>query len=563
MSNYAGYLKKLIKEKLLKSRIVCELRAEHSYRKWLRSREKRKEKGTIPEAGKERPLFSVILLSGNKTGGRWSRTRDSVLRQTCRAYECISEADLASAAARAAGTYFIIPEEGALLDAELLRRFSELLAEKPELDLIYCDEDRYVVNGALRCRPFFKPDWSPDLIWSVPFVGCSAAFRGDTVKKILREKEMTADFAGEAGRYAFLLKFLGVTENRRIGHVPEILCHIPGRPGKTVFDPSAGEDGEACCMAAEKRIRRENLDARMERIPGIDRFRIVYGTWRNPLVSIIIPSKDHPEMLGQCVRSIRELTDYKNYEILVVDNGSSPENEIQIRRLLEECGAVYLYAKETFNFSRMCNRGAAAAKGEYFLFLNDDIRIIQPDWLRRMLGQAMQPHTGAVGAKLLYPDSGLIQHAGVSNTEDGPCHSFMMGREDFAYYYPYHKLNYNCLAVTGACLMVERRKFLEAGGFDESYPVAYNDVKLCFSLHRAGYYQVVRNDAAAYHYESYSRGLDALDEQKQKRLREELERLFRDYPEFRGKDPFLNPNLTHCSYTLSLRTGGPWNEQKS
>ncbi|MBR3007085.1 MAG: glycosyltransferase, partial [Stomatobaculum sp.] len=536
------------------SRRFCSIRSNLAYRRWLKTEQHLQPPADAALSGKsETPLFSVIIYSGNSGRRALDHSLESVRNQKFTGYEYHLVTDQEPLPEAVAGEFLVFLEGGMLMAPDMLRRFSETLKENPEFDMVYCDEDRISFRTGTRSHPFFKPDWSPDLNWSLPYVGCAAAYRSSLVKKAgLPEKVF-----GEAEQYAFLFRFLEYTGHHRIGHIPEVLCHSNVKKGADVFSSERPETAEACRRAAEDHIRRSGQEARMEPVPGTDRFRIVYGTGEQPLVSVIIPSKDHPEMLGQCVRSIRELTGYKNYEILVVDNGSSPENEARIRELLTENGAGYIYRKEEFNFSRMCNRGAESARGEYLLFLNDDIKIIQPDWMDRMLGQAMQPHTGAVGAKLLYPDSGLIQHAGVSNTQDGPCHSFMMGREDFAYYYPYLKLNYNCLAVTGACLMVGRKKFEEAGRFDESYPVAYNDVKLCFSLFKAGYFQVVRNDTAAYHYESYSRGLDALDEQKQARLRMELSRLFRDFPELQGKDPFLNPNLKCFSYALELRTGRP------
>ena len=552
--SYAGFVKNLIRDKLLRSRRFCSIRSNLAYRRWLKTEQHLQPPADASLSEKpETPLFSVIIYSGNSGRRALDHSLESVRNQKFTGYEYHVVTDQEPLPEAVAGEFLVFLEGGTLMAPDMLRRYAETLGEHPELDMVYCDEDRISLLTGIRSHPFFKPDWSPDLYWSLPCVGCTAAYRSAPAKKAgLPEKAF-----GEAEQYAYLLRFLEYTSHHRIGHVPEILCHSTAGKGSDVFASQRSETAEACCRAAEDHIRRSGLEARMEPVPGMDRFRIVYGTGDQPLVSVIIPSKDHPEMLGQCVRSICGLTGYKNYEILVVDNGSSPDNEARIRELLAENGAEYIYRKEEFNFSRMCNRGAEAAHGEYLLFLNDDIKIIQPDWMERMLGQAMQPHTGAVGAKLLYPESGLIQHAGVSNTQDGPCHSFMMGREDFAYYYPYHKLNYNCLAVTGACLMVEKRKFDEAGRFDESYPVAYNDVKLCFSLFKAGYFQVVRNDTVAYHYESYSRGLDALDEQKQARLKMELGRLFRDFPELQGKDPFLNPNLKRFSCVLELRTGRP------
>ena len=281
---------------------------------------------------------------------------------------------------------------------------------------------------------------------------------------------------------------------------------------------------------------------------------MVYEVTGQPLVSIIIPSKDHPEVLRQCIDSIREFTRYSHYEILVVDNGSSEENRRDIGEYLAAAGARYIYEKAEFNFSKMCNTGAACAHGEYLLFLNDDIEIFQPEWLERMLGQAQQPHTGAVGAKLFYPFTTTIQHTGVANLRtEGPVHSLMTCEDSVPYYLGWNWIDRDVIAVTGACLLLAADKFRQAGGFDEDLAVAYNDVKLCFALHRMGYYNVVRNDVVAYHHESLSRGTDQEDDSKLIRMYDERQAVYAVFPELRGKDPFLNENL-HCyAPVLDLR----------
>lgn len=191
----------------------------------------------------------------------------------------------------------------------------------------------------------------------------------------------------------------------------------------------------------------------------------------------------------------------------------------------------------------MCNIGAEIAKGEYLLFLNDDIEIIEGNWLGNMLGQACLKHSGAVGAKLLYPDTTLIQHCGVINLPVGPCHSF--SHMDDATVYPFcrNRLEYNYIAVTAACLCVNKDKFNEINGFDEELAVAYNDVDLCFKLYEHGYYNSVRNDAVLYHHESISRGIDTDDPEKYKRLIKERDLLYSKHSNLRNYDPFYNVNL--------------------
>ena len=177
------------------------------------------------------------------------------------------------------------------------------------------------------------------------------------------------------------------------------------------------------------------------------------------------------------------------------------------------------------------------------MFLNDDTEITEGGWLGAMLGQACLPYTGAVGAKLLYPEGTTIQHCGILNLPIGPCHALMPRDDSRRHSFCRNSLDYNYIAVTAACLCVSRKKFDDVGGFDESFDVAYNDIDLCFKLYEAGFYNTVRTDAVLFHHESVSRGHDIADPKKQQRLDSEKERLYNKLPSLRGKDPFYNRNL--------------------
>ena len=186
------------------------------------------------------------------------------------------------------------------------------------------------------------------------------------------------------------------------------------------------------------------------------------------MVSIVIPSKDNPGVLSTCIHSILEASTYRNFEIIVIDNGSSIKNKERIHLMLsqmqEECRFRYIYEPMEFNFSAMCNKGAALAKGDYILLLNDDIEIIQEDWLDKMLEKAMLPHVGAVGVKLLYPGSHTIQHAGITNIRLGPAHKLQFRDDRTDYYFLRNRLSFDVLGVTGACLMVKKNVYEAAGG---------------------------------------------------------------------------------------------------
>lgn len=450
----------------------------------------------------------------------------------------------------ATGDFIVFMDCDDVVESNALYEIAKKLNENPALDFIYSDEDKITEDGKIRHLPFFKPDWSPDLFLTMMYTNHLAAYR----TSIVREAGGLRTAYNGSQDYDFTLRFMERSDNSRVGHIAKVLYHWRERKESVAFAiESKNYAAEAARYAKEDYIRRNNLKAHLEYITGISQYRIIYEVVDNPLVSIIIPSKDHPDILRQCIDSIKEFTDYRNYEIIVVDNGSGDDNKCIIENYLSDIGAKYIYQKETFNFSKMCNAGAAQAEGQYLLFLNDDIEIFQPEWLERMLGQAQQKHAGAVGAKLFYPGTTKIQHAGVSNLKYGPDHNFMAKDDGIPYYFGWNRVDYNCIAVTGACLLIDKDKFVEVKGFDEKFPVAYNDVKLCFSLHGEGYYNVIRDDVVAYHHESLSRGNDILDDKKLIRLGKERMELLKDFPKLRGKDPYMNPNLHALSNGLDLK----------
>ncbi len=192
----------------------------------------------------------------------------------------------------------------------------------------------------------------------------------------------------------------------------------------------------------------------------------------------------------------------------------------------------------------MCNKGTEAAEGGILLFLNDDMEIISSGWLDLLARKAVLPYAGAVGAKLLYPESDKIQHAGITNLRVGPAHKLQFLSDEKVHYFGMNRGVHNMLAVTGACLMVKRKVFSEAGGFYEGLAVAFNDVDLCYTIYEKGYYNIVRNDVILYHHESLSRGKDGESEKKQLRLLKEKDILYERHQDIYGKDPFYHPYLT-------------------
>lgn len=416
------------------------------------------------------------------------------------------------------------------------------------LDFIYSDEDKLSEDGTKRRNPFFKPDWSPDTFMSLMYTCHLAVYR----KSLL--DELGGLRVGLEGSQDYDLVLRVMEKTNRIGHVPKILYHWREREESTANDISAKPYIiETTKKAKLEALERRGVKGHLEYIKDIVMFRVVYEVVGNPKVSIIIPSKDNYDILKQCLTSIRKETKYQNYEIIVVDNGSAEETHAKYTQMCKELDCKYHYAPMEFNFSKMCNIGAHLADGQFLLFLNDDIRVEGAEWLERMLGHAQQQHTGAVGCKLIYPNTNLIQHVGVVSFMVGPGHAFQRINDDLNCYWGRNKLEYNYSAVTGACLMIDRKKYDQVGGFSEQLPVAYNDIDLCFNLVEAGYYNVVRTDVRLYHYESVSRGYDAVSPEKAARQQREMKKLYDRHPEFKGYDPCYNPNLIGNSDNFSLR----------
>lgn len=552
-----------------------------NYHRWLRYQMDHKE---APVELKNTTRFSVVIPVYNTVTQQLEECFQSVLSQTYPNFELILVDDHSSwenvvpvlkrfetdprvkviyrernghisvatndGIAIATGDFVVFMDCDDVIEPDALYYFAKKLEENPELDFIYSDEDKITEDGKIRHQPFFKPEWSPDLFLNMMYTNHLATYRTSIIRQV---GGLRTSYNGSQD-YDFTLRFMEKSSNSRVGHVDKVLYHWRERKESVAFAmTSKNYASEAARHAKEDYIRRNGLDAHLEYIDGMSQYRMVYHVQGNPLVSIVIPSKDHPDILMRCVDSILEYTRYRNFEIVVVDNGSCEENRQRIDQYLQKIGGRYVYEEAPFNFSKMCNIGAANAKGEYLLFLNDDMEMFQPEWLQRMLGHAQQAHVGTVGAKLFYPETTLIQHTGVSNPSNGPLHSFMGLDDQYPYYFGWNRIDCDCIGVTGACLLLAREKFYQVGGFDEDLPVAYNDVKLCFALHKAGYYNVMRNDAFAYHYESLSRGSDHIDDEKLIRLSRERTGLFAQFRDLRERDPFMSSHLKHWSAGLEMR----------
>lgn len=423
------------------------------------------------------------------------------------------------------------------LSADALFHIVKRLNEDRRLDLLYSDEDK-VDSGRRHVEPFFKPDWSPDLLLSTNYLAHFSVFRRNLLAEV---GGFRSGFDGNRD-YDLVLRFTERTN--RIAHIPEVLCHLRqvSAPDMTIAESSQGSGQRAI----EDALRRRGLQGRVVTgTPG--KYSVQYQLRGNPLVSIIIPSKDRWRLLEECLRSVETRTDYARYEIIILDNGSTEPDTLKYLDAIARRWRVHR-CPGPFNFSAINNLGASLASGEYLLFLNNDTQVIRSDWLTAMLEQAQRREVGAVGAKLLYPD-GTIQHAGVVLGIGGVAgHAFKGLRlsENAPTYFNLADVVRNCSAVTGACMMVPRRVFAEVEGFDERFRVAFNDVDFCLRLRERGYLVVYTPLALLYHHESATRG-------RFHPLEDEELCLKRWGDVIRGGDPYYNGNLTLSREDWSLR----------
>lgn len=433
--------------------------------------------------------------------------------------------------------------------------FHSFFESHPDTDIAYCDEDIWMKNldkiediqvddASHRMCPWVKPMWSPETFLSFFYFGNMFAIRTEK----FRELEWLATDDYQMNLYDFMLK--ATEKASKISHIERVLFHkYFEAESKEILQERVMTEAELIgCSPVYDKIKQDALKRRGIQAHFVsdaeNRYSYpVYEVDEEDMVSIIIPSKDNVPVLEKCIQSIKMHTTYPNYEIIVIDNGSTQENKIQIEQLKDTYYFTYVYHPMPFNFSKMCNMGAQLAKGKLLLLLNDDMEVIQSDWLERMAGAAKQRNVGAVGAKLLYPDSTLIQHVGITNTVDGPGHKLKLMDDTKAYYYGHNKLIYDMIGVTAACMMVRKNVYLKIGGFYEGLKVAYNDVDFCFRLCKMKMRNVQRNDVVLYHHESLSRGDDMKDDKKMERLMQEKEHLYQRHPRLYMLDPYCGRSM--------------------
>lgn len=448
-----------------------------------------------------RPSFTVVVVTDDKS--RLRATLASLKAQIYAPGQVLlcgtNAARLASTDARVRclddipwmeldGDFVVFLRAGDTLSEDALYCFANSLNQDDKAELIYADEEHVDRGEAL---PFFKPAWSPDYLETFNYIGRAACFRVTLANRCERP----------ANHYDFVLRFAELA--RRIHHIEQVLLNCVQRDGKA--------EGEANRLALEGRLQRTGRSGQVEiGNPNFEYFRVKVDSRHQPLVSVIIPTAGQVvqhdgrelDLILNCVSQIRGRSSYKNVEIIVVDNDDLSAHQISE---LDRTGCrrtTFFEAK--FNVAKKLNLGAALATGEILLLLNDDIEILSPDWIERMLEQFEKPHVGVVGPKLLYRDL-TTQHVGVVHNSGNPDHvRRLYPRDDEGYFFSTCGVRNFC-AVTGACMMTRRSVYRTVGGYSEELAISYNDTDYCMKVQKLGLSIVYTPHAELIHFESQSR----------------------------------------------------------
>lgn len=446
-----------------------------------------------------------------------------------------------NAAARlATGDYLALADHDDVLAPHAVYWLAKT-AHETGAGFLYSDEALFTTDIRRPVTGHFKPDFAPDYLNCCNYICHLSAFR-----RTLFWQFGGLDSACDGSQDHDL--FLKLSELAPPVHIPKVLyywrVHAQSTSGGTAAKPYVAEAAKHAIAAHLTRIGAQGTVTN-----GLfpSTYKVEYALTREPLVSILIPSKDHIEDLDKTLTSIFEKTTYSNYEIIVIENNSEhPETFAYYDRLTAahaNC-RVARYPDTGFNFSAINNFGRKQAKGGYILLLNNDVEVQNGAWLTEMLSLGLQNGVGIVGAQLLYPD-GTLQHGGVITGLGGFAgHSHKYARANASGYMFRIATVQNFSAVTAACMLVRASVYDELNGLDEAFAVAFNDVDFCLRARAAGYRVVYTPYAVLTHYESKSRGLDEKDPTKRVRFDGERALLHNRYGDALLHDPYYNPNLT-------------------
>lgn len=406
------------------------------------------------------------------------------------------------------------------LDAEYM--IAKAIMEYPEIDVLYTDEDVLSPEGIYH-NPIYKPDYAPDYLKSMNYIGDCYVIRTSILNRILNEINPGITIAelqnGQVEKYAYDILLKCQEHSCVFYHIPRSLFH-------------------------RNKIRMSE-DVR----------RVKYEWKEQPLVSILIPNKDHIQELDICIQSIERLSNYRNYEYIIIENNSTDSQTFEYYKKIQNeiPNVTILYYKDGFNFAEINNYAAKYANGDYLLLLNNDTELIAPDSIWELLSYAMREDVGIVGARLYFPDN-TIQHAGVIVGYGGVAgHAFLGAGKEETGYQNRIICPQNYSAVTAACLMVSKKIYEEVGGMSEEYKVAFNDIDFCLKVREHGYLIVYNPYAEFYHYESKSRGIDNTTD-KMVRYQQEIQMFTEHWKTIlHSGDPYYNINLTLDKKDFSVK----------
>lgn len=454
-----------------------------------------------------------------------------------------------SAIAIATGEWIALLDHDDLLSEQALFWVAEAINQVPDVRLIYSDEDKIDADG-LRFGAYFKTDWNRPLFYSQNMISHLGVYHAALVR------EVGGFEVGMEGSqdYDLALRCIERIDDRQIHHIARVLYHWRVHLESTAMSSGAKPYAQ---MAGERALAahfaRRGVHASVERVQ--DSYRVRYALPEQPpLVSLIIPTRNGLELLRTCVQSILALTTYPHYEILIVDNGSDdPATLDWLAGMQRDQRVRVLRDDRPFNYSALNNGAAGQARGEVLGLLNNDLEVITPDWLDEMVSHALQPGTGAVGARLWYPNN-TLQHAGVIVGLGGVAgHAHVHMARQHGGYFGRASLLSAFSAVTAACLVIRKSIYDEVGGLNEvELEVAFNDVDFCLRVRELGYTNVLTPYAELYHYESATRGLDDTPE-KSARFKREVEYMRQRWAPLLHHDPAYSPNLSllHSDFSLS------------
>lgn len=523
----------------------------------------------VPMYNTNEIFFKELIESlENQTYSNWelcladgSETQNEVLKQYYESNEKIKykflnenkgiSENTNAAIDMATGEFIGFLDHDDLLSQDALFEVVKTINENIDNEFIYSDEDKIDQTGE-RFEPYFKPDYSPETLECNNYITHFVVVKKDLIDKV---GMLDSEFNG-AQDFDFVLR---ATYNaKRVAHISKILYHWRVHKSSTAnaadAKPYAYEAGQRAVEAYIKKTGRKGTAENGQDVPGI--YKIKYEIQGNPKVSILIPNKDNANLLKTCIDSILKLTTYKNYEIVVIENNSEKKETLEYYSEISKNEKVRIINSgiKEFNYSKIINFGVRNVEGDFILQLNNDTKVLNPDWLELMVGYAQNKEIGAVGARLYYEDK-TIQHAGIIVGLSGIAGNMLVNL-------PYGKHAYfgreaatrNVAAVTGACLLCRRELYKEVGFMDEEkFKVAFNDVDFCLKLLEKGYRNIYNPYVELIHYESKSRGYEYSKAQEE-RFNKESENFKSKWKKYIDYDPYYNINFTRdtCNFDIKV-----------